>query len=66
MERGLPATQHQQVIDVVDDGRRRIREFCGGTTSSPTVLACLSNTCHDRGVLSSQFDGLASPDGGRL
>ncbi|WP_460916508.1 hypothetical protein [Plantactinospora veratri] len=47
-ERGLRGTQQQQVIDVVDDGRRRVREFYGGTTGSPTVLACLSSTCYDR------------------
>jgi hypothetical protein len=48
VEPGLTAPQRQQVVDAVDEGRRRVATFYDGLHSDPTFLACVSEACYAR------------------
>ncbi|WP_214412382.1 hypothetical protein [Sphaerisporangium fuscum] len=47
-EADLPAWRGKQVISVVEEANRRVRDFYGGRRTSPRILACLTDGCYRR------------------
>ncbi|GAB3159176.1 hypothetical protein GCM10027161_65800 [Microbispora hainanensis] len=47
-ESGLPPDRRRQVVSVVEEAERRVRDFYGGRQASPRILACLSDRCYRR------------------
>jgi len=48
VEPGVGEAQRRQVVDAVEEGRRRVAEFFGGLRSDPAFLACVTDACYAR------------------
>ncbi|MFF5212670.1 hypothetical protein [Streptosporangium sp. NPDC000396] len=69
-EPGLTASQRRQVISVVEEANRRVRDFYGGRKTSPRILACLTGGCYrwiggggERGIAVLNHAVMLSPGG---
>ncbi|GIH96453.1 hypothetical protein ACFFMN_22150 [Planobispora siamensis] len=47
-EADLPAGQRRRMAEVVQEADRRVRDFYGGRTSAPRILACVTEDCYRR------------------
>lgn len=47
-ESGLPPSRKREVVSAMEEANRRVRDFYGGRTTSPRILACLTAGCYRR------------------